>query len=311
MEFAYPAAFGLLLLAVPLLLAARRRPAAVPLLTTRGAFIARPTLRTRLLWVPVALRLGACALLVVALARPREGSAETIIPVEGVDIVLALDVSGSMENPLPGAPNRIEASIEVINDFIATREDDRLGLVVFSGYAIPVAPPTLDHEALSAIVENVYEDYQPGNRTAIGLALSESVGLLEGSSAASRVVILLTDGEENIGVIEPGAAAELARTVGIRVYTVAILNRFALSGGIDQPLLTSVAEVTGGQFYAVESAEELGEVYEEIGSLEKSGIEQDRFVDYAEFGPWFALAGAALFLLDVTLRATWLRRTGL
>jgi Ca-activated chloride channel family protein len=311
MEFAYPVAFGLLLLGVPLLFAARRQPAAVPLLTTRGAFIARPTLRTRLLWMPTVLRLAACALLVVALARPREGSAETIIPVEGVDIVLALDVSGSMEQSIPGAPNRITASIEVINDFIATREDDRLGLVVFSEYAVPVSPPTLDHEALSAIVENVYEDYQPGNRTAIGFAISESVRLLEGSSSASRVVILLTDGEENVDVVLPAQAAQFARTVGIRVYTVAIFNRTAPSGGIDEPEMTQVAEITGGKFYAVESAEELEEVYEEIGTLEKSGIEQDRFIDYTEFGPWFALAGAALFLVDVTLRATWLRRTGL
>ena len=312
MEFAYPAAFALLLTAVPLLLAARRRPAAVPLLTTRGVFIARPTLRTRLLWLPLPLRLAACALLIVAIARPREGNAETVIPIEGVDIMLALDVSGSMRDiAIPGAGTRIEASLNVLREFIAAREDDRLGLVVFSGYAVPVVPPTLDHDALSAIVATVEQDYNPGNRTAIGLAIAESTRLLLGSTAASRVVILLTDGMENINVISPGAAAELAQNAGVRVYTIAILNPNAPSGDIDADTMIDVAETTGGEFYAVESALELQEVYDEISGLEKSGVEQDSFIDYAEYGPWFALAAATLFLLDITLRATWLRRAGL
>lgn len=313
MEFVYPAAaFGLLLVAVPLLLlAARRRPAPVPLVTLTGVAAARPSLRMRLLWLPAALRLAACALLVVALARPREGSAETIIPAEGIDIVLALDLSGSMSGPFPGGTSRLEVSVEVIQEFIASRADDRVGLVAFSEYAVPIVPPTLDHAALSGIVATVDDDYQLGNQTAIGLAIGESVNLLLGSGAASRVVILLTDGENNIDAISPLDAAELARNTGIRVYTVAITNPNAPRGGIDVDTMTAVAERTGGRFFPVASAMELEDVYEEIGRLETSGVERDRFIDYTEYGPLFALAGAALLALDLALRGTWLRRTGL
>jgi Ca-activated chloride channel family protein len=313
MEFAYPIAFGLLLLAVPLLLlAARRRPAAVPLVTLQGLAAARPTLRLRLLWLPLVLRLGACSLLVVAIARPREGSAETVVPAEGVDIVLTLDVSGSMATtPISGGNSRLEASVAVMREFIDARVDDRLGLVVFAEYAIPVVPPTLDHDALASIVATVEEDYHPGNQTAIGLAIGESVRLLQSSPAASRVVILLTDGDENVDAISPEAAAELARNSGIRIYTIAILNPNAPFGGIDQAVMTAVAERTGGIFFPVESSEELAEVYEEISTLETSGVERDRFIQYSEYGPWFALAAAALFVADTLLRATWLRRTGL
>jgi Ca-activated chloride channel family protein len=309
MEFAYqPVLFAMLALPPLAWLATRRRPTAIPLPSLAGLRATRPTLRMRLLWLPVALRALAIAALIVAVARPRTVEAETILPAEGVDIVLTLDTSGSMQSGIAGGVTRIDAAIDVMRDFVDSRDDDRLGLVVFSGFATTISPPTLDHSALQALV-SLIRDYAPQNRTAIGVAIAESVSVLRQSSAASRVVILLTDGVDNADeAVRPLTAARIAETLGIRVYTIGIVDPRD-PRGVDTETLEAIAEITGARSFEAETLDDLEEVYEEIDRLEKSGVERDRYTSYTEYGPWFAFVATGLIAADLLLRTSWLRRT--
>lgn len=289
------------------------RPAlAVADLTLIAAVAARPSWRLRLRWLPGALRLSAIALLIVALARPQRGLAVTTIPEEGIDIVLALDVSGSMsERTQPPAggfgPPRIEAAKEVIAEFIGTLRGDRAGFVIFQGRSLVMSPLTLDLDALRRTV-GAADSGLLTDGTAIGLGLSEALNLLRASEARSRIVVLLTDGQNNAGDIEPLQAAQLAKALGIRVYPIGF-TRARGSGEVDEAMLRRIAAETEGAYHDASTQQELAAAYEEIGALERSRVAERRFTRYEEFAPWVAAAALALLVSEALLRGTLLRRS--
>jgi Ca-activated chloride channel family protein len=294
-----------------------RRPAPRPTLAVAdlgliaAATQGRTSWRVRLRWLPAALRLGAIALVVVALARPQRGLAVTTIPEEGIDIVLALDVSGSMSErtqPAGGGfgPPRIEAAKDVIAEFVDTLSGDRAGFVIFQGRSLVMSPLTLDLSALKRTVGETESGLLPDG-TAIGLGLSEALNLLRESEARSRIVVLLTDGQNNAGDVEPFQAAQLAKALGIRVYTIGF-TRGRGSGEVDETMLGRIATETEGTYHDASTQQELAEAYEEIGALERSRVAQRRFTRYEEFAPWVAAAALGLLVAEAVLRGTLLRR---
>lgn len=308
MELAYPFALALALLALPVAWLARRRargyslPSAGPLLATS------PTVRLRAARALPALRVLAVVALAIAIAGPRRGDASTIIPGEGIDIALALDISSSMDQRF-GESTRLETTKEVIQGFIGGRENDRIGIVVFQKDALPLSPPSLDYEALERMVGDLESGLLPDG-TGIGVGLASALTMLQDSTAASRVVILLTDGQHNAQSIAPEEAAQLAVALRIRVYTIGVVSQdpFNRSREIDEELLEEIADRTNGRYFVAANPEELTEVYDEIGSLERSRVGRESFDQFTELAPWFAGAAAGLVLLDLILRATWLRR---
>ncbi len=307
---AAPAALLLLVPLALLFLVRVRSPRPAAAVADMGplAAAARTTLRMRLRRLPDVLRALAIVALVVSLARPREGLAVTSLPEEGIDIVAAVDVSSSMRSGFDGRESRLEAARRVLEEFAGTLEGDRLGLVAFQSRALTLSPLTNDIPAIQARIDQL----APGlvmDGTAIGLGMVEALTLLEDSPARSRVVVLLTDGANNAGDVTPADASRIAQALGVRVYTIGIVPRvgFALDP-IDRRAMAELAEVTGGSFFDAGTPEELSAAYEEIGTLERSRIGEREFVAFREFGPLFALGAATLLLLDLSLRATWLRR---
>ena len=260
------------------------------------------------------LRIIAILLLVAGLARPRLGEAETLVPAEGVDIALSVDVSSSMAlSPFSRGRSRLDSVKDVIRDFIASRETDRVGLVVFQREALPLVPLTLDHEALDTIIADLGADLLPDG-TGIGVGIASALSMLEDSSASSRIVILLTDGRHNVDSLSPAEAAEIAAALRIRVYTIGVVEEGDRPQGfspttIDAELLTFIAEHTGARYFEAATAEDLAEVYDEIASLETSRVGGETFARHGELGLWLVAAGAVLLLGELTLGRTWLRRT--
>jgi Ca-activated chloride channel family protein len=311
MEFAQPLAMLLALLALPVLwLTLRRRSGAVPLPGIGGLAGAPMTWRLRAARVLPLLRAAAIVLLAVAVAGPRVGQANAVVQSEGIDIAITLDISSSMTSSrLQGDENRLEGAKRVIREFIAGRENDRIGLVVFQEDALAVAPPTLDYRALDEVVAGIESGLLPDG-TGIGVGLAQALNMLEGSTAASRIVVLLTDGEHNADSITPEDATALAAALRIRVYTIGIVTEGVRGPrrGIDEELLEYIADETGGRYFDVESADALAAVYAEIGELETSRIGRDRFEEFTQLAPWFAIPAAVLLALDLALAGTWLRR---
>lgn len=314
MTFATPLVLWLLPITLLLALAhllRPRRPAdlAIGSLDTLRT-VSQPTWRLRLRWLPAALRWSAVALAVVALARPREGLALTQVPSEGIDIVIALDVSSSMTTPtraVPGATRLSEAQ-DVVNEFVETLEGDRVGLVIFQSKALSLSPLTHDITAIQRRVNGL----MPGlidDGTAIGLGLSEAVALVEDSPARSRVVVLLTDGQNNAGAIEPEIAAQLADALDVRVYTIGFLSgAFTGQSTVNEVALRAIARTTDAEYYNARSREELAQAYADIGELERTRVGERRFIAFREYAPWFLLGAIGLLLGEGALRATWLRR---
>ncbi len=267
-----------------------------------------------------ALRQLALALLIVALARPQTSSSGKNITVEGIDIVLSLDVSGSMlARDLK--PDRIEASKAIAADFIKGRPNDRMGLVIFSGETFTQVPLTTDHN----VILNMFKDIKSGmieDGTAIGDGLATAVGRLRESDAISKVVILLTDGMNNAGSVDPMTAAEIARVFGVRVYTIGVgsygtapypvqtpfgTRIVELEADIDDQLLQQIAEHTGGKYYRATSNKKLEEVYQEIDKLERSKIDVTEFrSNYDEYFP-LAMLAFLFLLIEFVLRHTVFR----
>lgn len=266
-------------------------------------------------------RLLALAALIIALARPQSSTSWQNVTTEGIDIILSMDVSGSMlAEDLK--PNRLEASKTVAMDFISGRPNDRMGLVLFSGESFTQCPITTDH----AVLKNLFKDVKNGmiaDGTAIGMGLANAVNRLKDSEAKSKVVILLTDGENNRGEIPPLTASEIAKAFGVRVYTIGVGTRGEAPfpfrspfGGIvyqnvevkiDEPLLTQIADMTGGKYFRATDNKKLKAIYEEIDKLEKSKIEVQEFRKKNEaFLPWALVAGLLLFL-EFMVRNTYLR----
>ncbi len=271
--------------------------------------------------LPAALRGVALVCLIVAFARPQTGVTGENVVSEGIDIVLALDVSSSMlAEDL--APNRLEAAKAVAADFVGGRGNDRIGLVIFAGKAFTQAPLTLDHSVVASLMAElevgIIED-----GTAVGMGLATAVKRLQASEAESKVVILLTDGRNNRGEIDPITAAQAAQALGIRVYTIGagargmarvpVTDRF---GGrryvttrvdVDEPVLRETAETTGGRYYRATDRESLEAIWAEIDELETTEILVNNFTSYGERFPVPLTAGLILLLAEVALGRTWLR----
>ena len=282
----------------------------------KGVRTARPLLR-HLLFV---LRMAAFALIIVVLARPQSSNRWESVTTEGIDIVMALDISGSMLAQ-DFKPDRLEAAKNISTQFIAGRSNDRIGLVIFSGESFTQCPLTTDHASLINLFKNVHNGMIEDG-TAIGLGLANSVSRIKDSDAISKVVILLTDGVNNRGSIEPMTAAEIAKTFGIRVYTVGIGTRGMaphpvptpfgvqyrdMPTDIDEALLKKIAEMTDGLYFRATDNNALVKVYEEIDRMEKSKISVQEHHKKTEEYLKFALAAALLLLLEILLRYTVLR----
>jgi Ca-activated chloride channel family protein len=314
--FAYPAVFGLLLL-IPVLIywySRKRRQGTVMVSSTRN-FGDTQSWKNWLRHIPFALRMMALVCLILALARPQIRNDEELTNGEGIDIILCLDISGSMLAQ-DFLPNRMEAAKRVASDFIDARPTDRIGLVIFSGESFTMAPLTTDRTVLKnqlfSVESGLLED-----GTAIGSGLATSVERLRSSKSRSKVIILLTDGENNGGLIDPNTAKEIAKSVGVRVYTVGVgTEGFApmpvqTAGGvimqkekvsIDEKLLTQIANETGGKYFRAKDNESLSSIYKEIDQLEKTRIEITTLKRYSEqFFP-FALVAALLVFVEYLLR---------
>ena len=265
---------------------------------------------------------------IVALAQPRLLRSETRISASGVDIVVALDMSGSMASEDfevgNGRVSRIEMAKTVLKKFIDKRPNDRIGLVVFASQAYIAAPPTLDHDFLLQQIDRLELGRIDPNQTAIGSALVAAVNRLRELKSKSRIVILMTDGENNAGKIAPLTAAEAARALGVRVYTIGVGMQGkapmpVFFGGrkvgyqwepvdIDEDTLTKIAAATGAKYYRADNAEKFQAIYAEIDGLEKSEAEIKKFTQFQELFPWLISPGLGLLLVEVALRHTLLRR---
>ncbi|MEX2238040.1 MAG: VWA domain-containing protein [Dehalococcoidia bacterium] len=263
-------------------------------------------LRTRLRWLPPALRLLAIALVAGALARPQRGEADALVTTEGIDIAMALDVSASMQQADFGESTRIDEAQRVAAEFVAARETDRVALVAFRRQSRVLSPLTVDYAAVSQLIE-ASERIRIEDGTGIGIAIAESVNVLRDSRAASRIVILLTDGENNEPAIPPLDAARIAEALHIRVYTIGILSAAGLTT-VNGENLSAVADITGGRYYSARDPDSLADIYDEIAELEKSQIDDTRFTRFDELF-WILLIPAfGLVALEILLRATLLRR---
>jgi len=290
--------------------------------STSGFYAVRKSWRQYLIHVLFAFRIIALGLLIVALARPQSTSRSRDVSIEGIDIVMAMDVSSSMlAQDL--RPDRLEAAKDVASDFIAGRPDDRIGLVIFSGESFTQSPLTSDH----SMIRNLFKDIKSGmieDGTAIGDGLATSINRLKESDAISKVIILITDGVNNAGSIDPLSAAEIAKIYGIRIYTIGVgtmgvapypvqtpfgVQYQNMEVQIDEGILKQVAEVTGGRYFRATSNKKLKEIYEEIDQLEKSKIDVTEFSRrHEEFLP-LALLALALLLMEIILRNTIFRTT--
>jgi len=280
---------------------------------------------TGLAWLrdaPAALRVGAIALGIVALARPQEQNVTRTRSAEGIDVMLVLDTSTSMRAE-DFDPNRFEAARDVASEFIESRQSDRVGLVVFAAKAYTQAPLTLDYSFLQRMLEEVRIGViQDG--TAIGTALAMAVNRLKNTDAESKVVILLTDGQNNRGEIDPVTAAEVAQTMNVRVYSIGVgstgeapyvvdrpftgQQRRSMPVQIDEEMLRTVAQTTGGRYFRATTKQALRQIYDEIGSMETSQIDERVYTDIDERYPLFLVPAFVLVLLDVVLSTTLLRR---
>lgn len=324
MNFQNPEIFWLLLL-VPLLVAyhiwiGRRR--ATLTVSTLGRQSAPRTLRYWLRPLPVILRLAAIVMFVVALARPVKMHAERDVTVEGVDIVLAMDISGSMLAQ-DFKPDRLEASKRIASEFVADREGDRLSVVAFAGEAFTQVPLTPDRAAVQTALARLRSGIIDDG-TAIGNGLATAINRMRESGAKSKVVVLMTDGVNNSGQISPRMAAEIARDLGIKVYTIGVGRRgkaptpamdpfgnvfmAMMDVEIDEDLLREISKITGGKYFRAENVEALTRIYEEIDQMEKSKIEVTDYVSYEELFFRWVLWGVLLLMAELFISRVVLNR---
>ena len=281
----------------------------------------KPSFKQKYSFLPFLLKLIAFVLAIIALARPQSSMSGQNIKTEGIDIMMALDISASMlAEDLK--PNRIDAAKKVAEEFIDSRPNDRIGLVVFSGESFTQCPLTTDH----AVLKNLFTGIESGmlaDGTAIGEGLGTAVNRIRNSKAKSKVIILLTDGVNNVGSIAPETAGEIAKTFGIRVYTIGVGTigmapyPFKTPFGIqyqntevqiDEAVLKQIASETDGKYFRATNSSKLKEIYNEIDKLEKTKIDVTEFHNYTEeFYPW-AIAAALILLLDIILRYTLFKK---
>jgi Ca-activated chloride channel family protein len=322
--FLNPGFFWLLLLLPPAILwylwRRREQTAALTMSTLRG-FRPGQSILVRLEPVLFGLRLLALAVMIVALARPRQLDVDTSLSnSKGIDIVMAIDLSASMLSK-DLKPNRLEALKGVAEDFVESRVADRIGLVVYSGESYTKIPVTSDKEVLkTAIRELKYEDDILKTGTGIGIGLATAVNRIKDSKAKSRVIILMTDGVNNTGTIDPSTAADIAKEMDIRVYTIgigtigtALTLDYAPDGSmifrqlpvnIDEELLKEIAKKTHGKYYRATTNTKLMEIYKEIDKLEKTEMEDTRYLNYVEKYSLLVWIALGLVTIEAILRRT-------
>ena len=329
MEFANKEYLFLLLLMIPYLIwylmYRKKSEPTMRMSDTRAYRYAPRSWRVTLMPVQLLLRLAVFVLLVLVLARPQTQNSWKNETMEGIDIMLAMDVSTSMlAEDLK--PNRIEAAKQVAADFIIGRPNDNIGLTIFAGEAFTQCPMTTDHASLLNLLHNIRTDIAQRlieDGTAIGMGLANAVSRLKDSKAKSKVVILLTDGSNNRGDLSPMTAAEIAKSFGIRVYTIGVgTNKVApypmpVAGGvqyvnipveIDTKMLSDIAAATDGDFYRATNNKELQQIYKEIDKLEKSKLNVKKYSKRYEAYQPYAIAAIILLLLEILLRITVFRK---
>jgi Ca-activated chloride channel family protein len=319
-------ALGLLVVAAMLWFAVRRRrmkSATIKYSDIRIVKRAARTSRQRYRFLLTGLRVAAIVLLVVAFARPRSGTEKKEISSEGIDIMIALDVSSSMQAEDFKPNNRLYVAKEEIKKFINNRVNDRIGLVVFARNSFTQCPLTVDYGVLLNFVDQVdFGLIEDG--TAIGMAIANGVNRLRDSDAKSKIMILLTDGDNNAGEIDPLTAANLATAFNIKIYTIAAGKPGNAMYPVDDPIfgkryvyrptnvdektLKEIAERTGGEYFRARSSDELEQIYSIIDKLEKSKVKVSTHIQYRELFSYFTYAGLALLVLEMILGNTYFRK---
>lgn len=332
MTFAHPY-FLLLLLLLPLLAWLKGKRGRSPAFLYSSVKLVEGFTRARRSRAGVflaALRWLSLAILIVALAQPRLMKSNTTVKASGVDIAVAFDLSGSMLSEdfvVKGARvNRFNMARSVLKQFINERPNDRIGLVVFASQAYIATPLTLDHEFLQENLDRLEIGSINENQTAIGDALSTAVNRLRDVKSKSKIVILMTDGQNNAGKIQPLLAAEAARALGIKVYTIGIgeqgtapmpVGRNPYTGqtvyqnvpvDVDEDTLQKIADATGGKYYRADNAERFRQIYAEIDKLEKTEATINKYTEFQELFPGFVWGGLALLLIELGLGQTIFRR---
>lgn len=332
--FASPGYFALL---IPLVLAfvwawwseRRKRPSVKysGLQALRGL---RPGLRVRLMRVPDLLKLLALALMVTAAARPQRSDTQIRRNVEGIDIMIALDISDSMLIEDMRPLNRLEAAKETIMKFVKGRSSDRIGIVIFAGESFTLVPLTLDYDLIVSRVSEVTTAQQARIKdgTALGVALANASGRLKDSTAKTRVVIFMTDGENNSGTIDPETGLAIAKGYGVKIYSIGmgksgptripvytrdvfgqrIKTYQPFESTVNDELLGRMAKETGGRYFRAAQEDSLNSVFREIDQLEKTKIDVNQYTRYTELFPMFLWWALGLYLAASALRLTWLRR---
>lgn len=325
-QFANPRYFYLLLLLIPAIVwyvfYHNRTQADIRISSISSLAKAGKGFRNYLRHFPFVLRMLALSALVIILARPQSTNRWKAESIEGIDIMLVLDISGSML-AADFSPNRIEASKDVAIEFVSGRPNDRIGLVLFGGESFTQCPLTSDHAVLVNLVQKVEVGIVEDGSTAIGIGLANAVKRLKESTAVSRVIILVTDGVNNAGSINPMTAADIAKTFDIRVYTVGVGTRgmapYPMSDPfgrtvyrqmqveIDEEMLTEIASLTNGQYFRATNNQKLKEIYEQIDQLEKTIIDVKQYArkyeEYRIFGIWALL----FIMIEVLIKNLFLR----
>jgi Ca-activated chloride channel family protein len=312
--FDAPWAFALLAVALVALLFELRRERVRPagmLFSSLGLLpSARGSWRVRSRWLLLPVRVVGVAALITALAAPQVVEASYDVPAEGIDIVIALDTSSSMTQADFGGQTRIAASKSVINDFLGGLKNDRAAVVIFSAEAMVLSPLTLDYTAAQRLIAPVEAGKILRDGTAIGTGLATALNAVRASTARSKVVVLLTDGQSNTGDIQPLDAAQMAKALGIRVYTIGAVPSTGRAGGdVDEQLMRQMSQLSGGQYYRVSDETALRNVYREIEALEKARVGSRGFIETHDATLPFIAIGAGLLVLELILATTLFRRT--
>ncbi|MEG1645352.1 MAG: VWA domain-containing protein [Alistipes sp.] len=327
MTFASPHWLWLLLVLLPMvayyIYRSLQGGATIQISSVAGVLHAPRTWRYYFRHLPFVLRCLAMALLIVALARPRSTEYSTLSNAEGIDIIMVLDVSGSML-ARDFEPDRMGAAKQMAGEFIADRYGDRIGLVAFAAEAYTPCPLTTDQGTLQTLLSRIRSGVIDDSGTAIGNGLATAINRLRESQAKSKVIILLTDGDNNCGQIAPITAAEIAKEQGIKVYTIGVGSRGMapypvqdIFGNVtfqpfkvefNEDILREMAHLSGGEYFRATDNDKLRAIYERINQLEKSKVEISEFTSYTEeFLPW-AVAGLLLLLLEFLFRTLLLKR---
>ncbi|AXJ00998.1 Ca-activated chloride channel family protein [Cyclonatronum proteinivorum] len=298
----------------------KRKPAFVFTRTDHFGEI-NPGLRSKALIAVRILKVLAVALIIISLARPQQENVRIDRTTEGIDIVLVIDISSSMLAE-DIRPNRFLAVKEVAQNFVRQRSNDRIGVVVFARESITLVPPTLDHRLVQTQLD-LLDIGIVRDGTAIGMGVATAANRLRDSEAASRVIVLLTDGENNAGELDPLTSAKIVRSLGMRMYTIGasgegsapypvadpvLVRRYInIPIEIDEPLLITMAEMTGGRYFRARDNRELEDIYAEIDQLETSSFEEDFYIDVRDRYALFLLPGVLLLFTVLLLEKSWLR----